>query len=114
MTEIKPSLKLFTSSEYNSGIRINSIFVEHNGNNYHFHGATDDTIHLFTESIAIYILSINKGKGTMGLQAFMQPESDPINVLHLHSPQDIKGILGAKWELLSPQAITLKLINCLM
>ena len=113
MTAITPTIKLFTSNK-NTGIQINSLIMAHNGNHYHFHGATNDTIHVFQQSIALYVLTTNKGNGTMGLNAFMVPESDPINTIHLHTPQDIKETLGAKWEQLSPKAITMKLINYLM
>ena len=114
MTAITPTIKLFTSHKDNAGIHINSLILEHNGNNYHLPGGTSDTIHVFTQSIALYVLTINKSIGTMALNAFMVPESDPLNGAYLHSPQDIKDILGAKWERLSPKAITMKLINYLM
>ena len=115
MTAIKPTIKLFTSQEDDTnGIHINSLIMEHNGNNYQFHGGTSDTIHVFTESIALYVLTINESNGTMGLNAFMSPEPDPINSVYLHTPQDVKETLGDKWEQLSPKAITLKLVNYLM
>lgn len=115
MTAIKPSIKLFTSQKDGStSIHINSLILEHNGNNYQFHGGTNDTIHVFAQSIALYVLTINEALGTMGLNAFMAPEPDPINGIYLHNPQDVKEIFGAKWEQLSPKAITMKLINYLM
>jgi hypothetical protein len=115
MTAIKPTIKLFTSQEDDdNGIHINSLTLEHNGNNYQFHGGTNDTIHVFSQSIALYVLTINKSSGKMGLNAFMSPEPDPINGIYLHNPQDIKEILGAKWEHLTPKAIIIKLINYLM
>jgi hypothetical protein len=114
MTAIKPTIKLFTSDKDNAGIQINSLILMHNCNNYHLHGGTGDTIHVFTQSIALYVLTINKNNGTIGLQAFMVPESDPINAIYMHTPLDIKEVLGAKWEQLSPLAITMKLINYLM
>jgi len=114
MTAIKPTIKLFTSDKDNAGIQINSLILEHNGNHYHLHGGTSDTIHVFTQSIALYVLTINRMNGTIGLNAFMSPEPDPINTIYLHTPLDIKEILGAKWEQLSPMAITMKLINYLM
>jgi len=111
VTAIKPTIKLFDDT---TGIHINSLILEHNGNNYQFPGGTNDTIHVFTESIALYVLTVNKSHGTMCLNAFMQPESDPINSVYLHTLKDIKETLGDKWEQLSPKAITLKLINYLM
>jgi len=115
MTAIKPTIKLFTSlDDDTNGIHINSLILEHNGNNYQFHGGTHDTIHVFTESIALYVLTINESNGTVGLNAFMSPEPDPINCVYLHTLKDIKETLGAKWEHLTPKAITMKLINYLM
>jgi len=115
MTAIKPTIKLFTSQDDDSTcIHINSLILEHNGNNYQFHGGTNDTIHVFVQSIALYVLTINESNGTMGLNAFMVPEPDPINGVYLHTPQDIKESLGAKWEQLSPKTVTMKLIDRLM
>jgi hypothetical protein len=115
MTAIKPTIKLYTSQEDdNTGIHINSLILEHNGNNYQFHGGSNDTIHVFTESIALYVLTVNESNGTMGLNAFMAPEPDVINGIYLHNPQDIKKTLGDKWEQLSPKTITMKLIDYLM
>ena len=113
MTAIKPTIKLFTSSN-DTSIRINSLILVHNGNNYQFHGGTNDTIHVFAESIALYVLTMNESNGTMALNAFMSPEPDPINSVYLHTPKDIKERLGAKWEHLTPKAITMKLIDYLM
>jgi hypothetical protein len=115
MTAIRPTIKMFTSQDDDSnGTHINSLILEHNGNNYHLPGGTNDTIHVFTQSIALYVLTINKSNGTMALNAFMIPESDPINGFYLHTPQDIKDVLSAKWELLSAKVITMKLINYLI
>jgi hypothetical protein len=113
MTAIIPTIKLFTSHDHDS-ITINKLILEHKGNNYQFNGGTNDTIHVFIESIALYVLTINEDNGTMGLNAFMLPEPDPINGIYLHTPKDIKETLGAKWEQLSPKAITMELIDRLI
>jgi len=112
MTATIPIIKLFTSKD-DTGIHINSLILEHNGNNYQLQGGTKDTIHVFTESIALYVLSINSSYGTMSLNAFMSSEPDPINSMYLHTPQEIINVLGAKWDLLSAKTIATKLINYL-
>ncbi|QXE88126.1 hypothetical protein KP003_06930 [Geomonas nitrogeniifigens] len=115
MTAIKPEIKLFTNQDTDTAsIQITSLILAYNGNYYHLQGGTGDTINVFIQSIAIYVLTINKGNGHMGLNAFMAPEPDPINGVYLHTPQDIKESLGGKWEQLSPKAITMKLIDRLM
>jgi hypothetical protein len=107
-----PIIKLFTSKE-DTGIHINSLILEHNGNNYHLQGGTKDTIHVFTESIALYVLSINASNGTIGLNAFMSSEPDPINSMYLHNNQEIREYLGNKWESMKAENIVKRLIQCL-
>lgn len=114
MTAITPTIKLFTSKEDSTSIHINSLILEHNGNNYQFPGATNDTIHVFTESIALYVLTINKALGTMALNCFIVPEPDPINSVHLHNEQHIQRALGHGWNDLSPATIVEKLIDLLI
>jgi hypothetical protein len=115
MTAIKPTIKLFTSQDDDStGIHINSLILVHQGNHYQFPGGSNDTIHVFAQSIALYVLTINESNGTMALNAFMSPEPDPINSVYLHTPLETKETLGAKWEYLTPKAITMKLIDYLM
>ena len=114
MNTITPKIKLFTSmNDDNTGIHINNLIIEHDSNYYSLQGATKDTIHVFSEGIALYALSININNGTMGLSAFMTPEPDPINSIFLQSNQEIKMILGPKWEGMKPIAIVQKLITLL-
>lgn len=113
MTAIIPTIKLFTTINTDTSIHINSLILEHNGNNYQLHAGTSDTIHVYIQSIAIYVLTINKSNGTIGLNAYMTPEPDPINSIYLHNNQEIFDYLGNKWESMKPLAIVQKLINYL-
>ena len=114
MTAINPTIKLFTSKEgNNAGIQINCLILEHNNDNYHLHGGTRDTIHVFIESIALYVLVINRSNGTIGLNAYMTPEPDPINSMYLHNNKEISEYLGNKWEGMTPVSIVKQLINYL-
>ena len=115
MTPITPVIRLLTYQEtIETGTKIRTLILEHQGNNYHLHGGTRDTIHVFTESLGIYALTINNAIGYMGLNAYMTPEPDPINSIFLHSPHEIKEALGGKWEQMSPKTIVNKLIEYLM
>jgi hypothetical protein len=109
---ISPSIKLHTFYQY-QGTYINALILEHQGNNYHLEGGTSDTIYIFTENIGIYVLTINKGLGYIGLNSYMTPEPDPINSLFLHNLRDIRETLGNKWEGMKPLTIVQKLINYL-
>lgn len=113
MTPITPTIKLFTGQD-NDGIHINNLILEHKGNNYHLQGGTGDTIHVFTESIALYVLTINRSNGTVGLSSYMSPQSDPINGIYLHSPGQIREQLGDKWDNMPAKDIVEALINHLM
>lgn len=113
MTAITPTIKLFTSQDQDS-FTIKNLILEHRGNHYDFHGGTNDTIHVFSESIALYVLTMNRSNGTMGLSSFMSPQSDPINGIYLHTPGQIKERLGDNWERMSAKDIVERLINYLM
>ena len=113
MTAITPTIKLFTSKDHDS-IIINNLILDYKGNHYEFPGGTDDTIHVFTESIAIYILTINRNNGTMGLSAFMSPQADSINGIYLHTPGHIRERLGDKWDQMPAREVVETLINYLM
>jgi hypothetical protein len=107
-----PSIKLYTNYRY-EGTYISALILEHNGNNYHLHAGARDIIYVFTESLGIYVLITNKGLGYVELHSYMVPESDPINSVILHNPQEIIETLGARWESMKPLTIVQKLINCL-
>jgi hypothetical protein len=113
MTPITPTLKLHTNQD-KDGIHISSLIIKHNGNNYHLYAGTKDTIYIFSESIALYVLTINREHGSIGLNAYMSPEPFPINSFYMHSPKEIKDVFGPQWEHLPALDITLNLINYLM
>ena len=111
MTAITPTIKLFTSqADNNTGIHILCLIIKHNGNNYHLYASTKDTIHIFQESIALYILNINKINGTIGLNAYMSPEPFALNSFYMHNVKEIMDVFGAKWEQLPALTIAMKLI----
>ncbi|WP_246038161.1 hypothetical protein [Geomonas terrae] len=113
MTPITPTLKLHTHQD-NDGIYINSMIMKHKGNNYHLYVGTNDIIYIYSESIALYVLTVNKEHGIIGLNAYMPPEPFPINSFYIHSSKEIKDLFGLQWEQLPALNITLKLINYLM
>lgn len=113
MTPITPDLKLHTHQEDN-GIHISSLIITHNGNNYHLYAGTKDTIYIFSQSIALYVLTINREHGKIGLAAYMSPEPFPLNTFYLHSTKEITALLGSDWEEQTPLHITEALINYLI
>jgi len=114
MIQISPTIRLFTYQETNeSGLQIKSLVFSHNCNNYHLQGSTGATIYIFTEGLGIYVLTINKTAGYIGLNCYMAPEPDYLNTICLHSNQEIIEILGKKWEQIKPEAITKRLIEYL-
>ncbi|UFS69492.1 hypothetical protein LPW11_16520 [Geomonas sp. RF6] len=108
-----PSIKVH-SSQLDQGTYINGFILEHQGNNYQLPGSAGDTIYVFTQSIAIYVLATNKGLGHMRLNAYMVPQPDAINGVYMHTPQEIIDHLGAEWEQLSPTEMLENLMDCLI
>ncbi len=111
MIKIIPSLKLHSIIDDNEGIYLNTIVFEYGGNNYHFHGCTGSTIYAFREKNALYVLSINKSDSIICLDSFMNPEPDPISNVFLDNIQDIRNIIGQKWESIDAEVIVQKLID---
>jgi hypothetical protein len=111
MSQITPGIRLLTLESQESGLHIRTLILEYNGNIYHLSGGTGDLIHVFTQGVCIYVLTINKALGYVGLNAYMTPEPDPINSLFLQSTRDISDSLGHKWQQLSPKTIVAKLIS---
>lgn len=113
MTPITPELKLHTHQD-KDGTQINSRIISHKGNNYHIYAGTKDIIYIYSESIALYVLTVNREHGIIGLNAYMSPEPFPINSFYMHSSKEIKDLFGPQWEQLPALDVTLKLINYLM
>jgi hypothetical protein len=113
MTPITPELKLHTSQD-KDGIHINSLIMRHKENQYHLYAGTKDTIYIFSQPIALYVLTVNREHGKIGLAAYMSPEPFPLNTFYLHTIKHIVSILGPKWEQLPALDITMKLINYLI
>ena len=109
---VNPTIKLHTIYRH-QGTYINALVLTHGDNAYHIQGATTDTIHVFMQGIAIYVLTVNLERGYIGMHSYMVPESDPINSLFLHNQQEIVRVLGKTWEKLSPVKMVEKLINYL-
>jgi hypothetical protein len=110
---IYPTIGVHTIYRH-KGAYISALLLTHGDNKYHVQGATTDTIQVFVQGIAIYILITNKDRGYIGMASYMIPESDPINSMFLHSPQEIVRVLGKTREKLSPISIVQKLIDYLM
>jgi hypothetical protein len=63
MTPITPELKLHIHQD-KDGIHINSLIMKHKGNSYHLYVGTKDTIYISSQSIAMYVLTVNRQHGT--------------------------------------------------
>ena len=113
MTPITPPIRLFTT-QADAAIQVNSLILDYNGNCYNLPGSTGDTIHVFTESICLYVLTINATNSSIGLNAFMVPHPDPLNCIYMHTEHQITSALGSRWKQLSFSGIARKLIDYLL
>ena len=115
MKQIIPVVRAFTLlDEDTNAVQLNSLYLIHNENHYQFPGGAGDTIFAFTERLAMYVLTINNETSTVGLNAFMVPEPDPINSIYLHKTKDIEGALGRGWRELSPVVVVEQLMDLLI
>ena len=113
MKAITPNIRLHTCNQHHE-IYLNTLILEHQGNNFHLHGGTRDTIHVFEQCICLYVLTINKSLGYVGLNTYMAPEPDPINSIFLHTEQQIIETLGNRWTQMTPSTMAARLIDYLI
>jgi len=114
MTKIVPLIRRMTFEESQlRGLHSRGLILEHQSQSYFLNAGTRDTIHVFTRSIGLYVLTINIQLGYMGLDAYMPQEPDPINTIFFHSEQDIAEVLGSKWKYMSLRTITTRLMDYL-
>ena len=85
------------------------LMMEHNNRNYYLNAGLSDTIHIFTKSICIYVLTINRPLGYIGLDAYYPTEEDPVLTIFLHSDYQITDALGTRWQQMSPRTIATRL-----
>lgn len=115
MTSIKPTIRRMTYEEaqhlrlFNRGLT-----MQHRVTTYNLTAGLSDQIHIFTRSICIFVLTVTKTLGYIGLDAYEPAEPDPINSIFLHSDYQLQDILGPKWDQLSPKSITKRLVDYLI
>ncbi|GFE57404.1 hypothetical protein [Geobacter sp. AOG1] len=115
MTVIKPAIRRMTFDEaQQKGLFSQGLVLEHQGKSYLLHAGFRDKVHVFTKSICLYVLTINRTLGYIGLDAYMSSEPDPINTIFLHSEYQITDVLGRKWEHMTPRTIASRLIDYLI
>lgn len=90
------------------------LILEHNNRSYYLNAGMRDTIHIFTKSICIYVLTINRPLGYIGLDAYYPTEEDPVMTIFLHSDYQLVDVLGSKWKQMSPSTIACKLTDYLV
>ena len=115
MTAIKPVIRRMTFDEaYQLGLHARGLILEHQGRSYYLNAGLSDKVYVFTRSICIFVLTVNRLLGYIGLDAYMPNEPDPINTVFLHSDDQITEGLGRRWEQLLPSTIAERLVEYLM
>src|SRR5574341_1806005 len=114
MIPITPSIRRMTFEEVNKlKLQNPGLILEYEGVTYHLNADTLDKVHVFTRSICIFVLIINRSLGYIGLDGYAPNEPDPLNSIFLHSDYQFSEYLGPKWDQLSPQTIATRLVDYL-
>jgi len=115
MTAISPTIRRMSLEEAcQAGLQNRGLVLEHQGKSYQLHAGLSDKIHVFEQSIYIYVLTINMPLGYIGFDAYLKNEQHPINTIFLHSEYQFTDYLGLKWKQLSPATIAKRLSNYLI
>lgn len=115
MTPIAPTIRMMTWEEANQ-LRLYSrgLILEQQGKSFILNAGTRDKIHVFTQGISLYVLTINQSLDYIGLDAYLPSEQEAINTIFLHSEQQIKDVLGRRWKSLSPSTMAYRLTSYLI
>ena len=115
MTPLNLTIRQMTWEETsNKKQHSRGLVLEHEGRSYLLSAGTSDQIHVFTRSIYLFVLNINRSLGYMGFDAYAPLEEEPINSIYLHSEHHIKELLGKSWNLMNPEAVATRLLQYLM
>jgi hypothetical protein len=98
----------------NAGLHSRGLMLEYENRSYKFNSGTSDTIHVFSRSIYLFVLTINRSLGYLGLDAYVPLEEEPINTIFLHSEYQIKELLGKHWNQMTPETLAIRLTEYLM
>jgi hypothetical protein len=115
MTPIPVVVRRMTFQEADEvGLHSRGLILEYEGKRYRLSAGTSDTIHVFTRSIYLFVLTLNRSLGYMGLDAYVPLEKEPINTIFLHSEHQIRELLGRNWNQMTPETLANRLTEYLM
>lgn len=115
MTPIAPTIRMMSWEESNQlSLYSRGLILEHQGKSFILNAGTRDKIHVFTQGISLYVLTINQALDYIGLDAYMPPEQEPINSIFLHSEQQLVDVLGRRWKRMSPSTMAYRLTSYLI
>lgn len=115
MKEIPADVKMMTYEEADrKGLLNRGLVLDYEGRKYFLHAGLKDTIHVFTRSIYLLVLTTNLSLGYIGLDAYTPNEQDPINTIFLHSEYQITDYLGRNWKRMSAVTMAHRLADYLI
>lgn len=115
MTSITPVIRRMTFEEaYQLGLYSRGLKLEYQGSDYNLNAGLSDKVYIFSKSIGIYVLTINRSLSYIGFDVYMPKEQDPINTVFIHSEDLIIDCLGRNWNRLSPSMIAERLVDYLI
>jgi hypothetical protein len=88
--------------------------LDYEDRSYKLNSGTSDKIHVFTRNIYLFVLTINRSIGYIGLDAYVSLEEEPINTIFPHSDYQIRELLGRNWNQMTPQTLATGLTEYLM
>jgi hypothetical protein len=97
-----------------AGLHSRGLMIDYDKRSYRLNAGNQDTIHVFTRSIYLFVLTINRSFGYIGLDAYMPMEEEPINSIFLHSEHHISELLGRHWSMMTPETLATRLVEYLM
>jgi hypothetical protein len=97
----------------NTGLHNTGLVLDYQNRSYILNAGSSDVLEVFTQSIGLYVLTLNSYAGYVGLDSYVLSEAEPINTVFLQE-YEVVELLGSKWKDLSTRTIAIKLIEYLI
>lgn len=106
MQQLSPTIRLMTPEETRTARLINAgSVIDLEGTTIPIAAGRTDQVHVYKESTALYVLSVNHRYDYIGMEVFDSVSGEEYNSIFLQFPWECEEYLGNRWKELSPKTI---------
>jgi hypothetical protein len=97
----------------NAGLKNKCLMLDYQNRSFVLNAGNSDVVEVFTQSIGLFVLTLNSYAEYVGLDSYVLSEAEPINTIFLQE-YEVVELLGSKWKDMSTRTIAIKLMEYLI